>query len=78
LICIVTRNRPLRRLQSFQRVEAASRREARFAARERRRAADASALGATNYDTDHSDFQEAIVANSIADSCAHRACSFLL
>jgi hypothetical protein len=37
-----------------------------------------SALGATNYDTDHSDFQEAIVANSIADSCAHRACSFLL
>jgi hypothetical protein len=62
LIWTVGRNRSLRRLLSFQCVEDALRREARFAARERRRAADATEWGATKYDTDHSDFQEAIVA----------------
>jgi hypothetical protein len=45
LICFVWRNRPLRRLLSFQRVEPASRREACFAAQQRRRAADATAFG---------------------------------
>jgi hypothetical protein len=60
LICIVILNRPLRRLLSFQPVGRASRREARFAARKRRRAADATALRATNHDTDDSDFQEEI------------------
>jgi hypothetical protein len=57
LICIRKRNRPLRLLLSFQCVEPASQRENAAAP-----PADPTALGATNYDTDHSDFQEEIVA----------------
>jgi len=64
LICIVGQNHPLRRLLSFQRVEASPRRQVRFAARQRRRAADATAVGATKNDTNHSDFQEEIVAGT--------------
>jgi hypothetical protein len=73
LIYMTRRNRLIRRLQSFQRAKPISRREARFAARGRRRAIGATVLDATNYDTGDSDFQEAIVDERLREL----ACMFV-